>query len=51
LVCANRNEEDRKKVIARASPTKIPAGRRGRLQFRDIVHLPFRVCSESVFAS
>ena len=51
FVCANRSVEDSKKVIASAKVRSIPAGRRGRLKFRDIVHLPFRICSESMFPS
>jgi hypothetical protein len=41
--------EDIKKVIARTKVKKIVAGRTGRLKFRDIVHLPFRVGARSVF--
>src|ERR1700730_8143934 len=50
-VCANSNVEDSKKVIASANLTNVPAGRTEGVKFRDIVHLPFRVGSESVFQS
>jgi hypothetical protein len=40
--------EDIEKVIARTNVKKIVAGRTGRLKFKDIVHLPFRVGAGSV---